>query len=282
MSFDGFTGVKPGDIVEIQGVGDRFSGKVFVSAVRHDLVNGGWITEVQFGMSPEWFSDQFISPASSTKGLIPPIQGLHTGVVAQLEKDPAGEDRILIKLPVVDPGGEGTWARVATLDAGKDRGSFFRPDIGDEVLVGFINNDPRNAVIVGMMNSSKLPAALKAKNSNKEKGFIFSSKMKMLFQEEDKSMTFETPGGNKIILSEKDKGITLQDQNGNKILMNKDGITIESSKKMLLKSSGGDIEIEGMNVKLKARAELKAEGTAGLEISSSAIAKLKGTLVQIN
>ncbi|HET6994612.1 MAG TPA: type VI secretion system tip protein VgrG [Chitinophagaceae bacterium] len=283
-SFDGFAGVKPGDIVELKGFGDRFNGKVLVAAIRHDLANGGWTTSVQFGMDPEWFASQFIPSCPAAKSLIPDIQGLHTGVVSQLEKDPAGEDRVLIKLPMVDPGGNGTWARVATLDAGKKRGSFFRPNIGDEVLIGFIDNDPRNAVIIGMMNSSKLPAAIQPKDSNKIKGFFFSSEMEIRFNDEDPSMTFQTKGGNKLIISEKSgaEGITLQDQHGNKILMNKDGITMESAKKMILKASSGDIEIEGMNLKQKAQAEFKAEGAAGLEVSSSAIAKLKGSLVQIN
>ncbi len=283
VTFDGFAAIKPGDLVELKGLGERFNGKVFVSALRHDVSNGSWITAVQFGMNPEWFTEQFNLPTSA-KSLIPAIQGLHTAVVAQLEKDPAGEDRVLIKIPMVNVSGDGIWARVATLDAGKQRGSFFRPEVGDEVLVGFISNDPRDAVILGMMNSSKLPAPLQPKDSNKEKGFFFSSKMKMLFNEDDKSMTFETPGGNKLIITEKSgsEGITLQDQNGSKILLNKDGITLESSKKIILKASSGDIEAEGVNIKQKAQAEFKAEGSAGLEVSSSAIAKLKGSLVQIN
>ncbi len=284
VTFDGFAGVKPGDIVEIKGVGDRFNGKVFVSAIRHDLSNGTWTTAVQFGMNPDWFSEQFTPVSSAAKSLLPPISGLHTAIVAQLEKDPASEDRVLVHIPMVKTSGDGIWARVATLDAGKQRGSFFRPDVGDEVLVGFINNDPRDAVILGMMNSSKLPAPLQPKDTNKEKGFFFSSKMKILFNEDDKSMTFETPGGNKLIITEKSgsEGITLQDQNGSKILLNKDGITLESSKKIILKASSGDIEAEGVNIKHKAQAEFKAEGSAGIEVSSSAVAKLKGSLVQIN
>lgn len=281
VTFDGFARIKPGDLIVLQGLGDRFNGKLMVSGIRHDISKGGWTTSAQFGMDPEWFAHKANeTPAAGM--LLPQIQGLQTAVVVKLEDDPAGEDRILIKLPMVDMKAEGIWARIATLDAGKKRGSFFRPDIGDEVIVGFIGNDPRSAIILGMLNSSKKPAPLTAKNKNTEKGFFFASEMKLTFQEEDKSMAFETPAGNKIILSEKDKGITLQDQNGNKLLMNKDGITIETSKKIILKSSGGDIEMEGVNIKQAAKAQYKAEGKAGMELSSSAIAQLKGSLVKIN
>jgi Rhs element Vgr protein len=282
VSFDGFAKIKTGDLVTLQGLGDRFNGKVFASGVRHDIANGGWVTTVQFGMDPAWFTEK-LPGAALSNSLAPAIRGLHTGVVAQLEKDPAGEDRILIKIPMVNLSDEGIWARMATLDAGKNRGSFFRPSVGDEVIVGFINDDPRHAVVLGMLNSSKLPAPLQPKdNDNKEKGFFFASKMKILFNEEEPSMTFQTPEGNKLIISEKEKGITLKDQNGNKLVMNDEGITIESSKKLTLKAPKGDIEIEGKNVKQKAQAEFKAEGTGGVEITSSAMAKLKGSLVQIN
>jgi len=49
---------------------------------------------------------------------------------------------------------DGIWARISTLDAGKQRGTFFRPEIGDEVIVGFLNDDPRYPVVLGMVNSS--------------------------------------------------------------------------------------------------------------------------------
>ena len=278
VSFDGYAKIKTGDLIELNGISERFNGKIFVAGVRHDISNGGWETTVQFGIDPGWFSDKF----SDHSSLLPSIQGLHLAAVAQLEKDPKGEDRILVKIPMINKSAEGIWARIATLDAGEKRGSFFRPEVGDEVLVGFINNDPRHAVVLGMLNSSKKPSPLQAKKENNEKGFFFKSKMKILFHDEDKSMTFETPKGNKLILSEKDKGITIKDQNGNKLIMNDKGIQIESASKMIIKASSGDIETEGLNIKQKAKAQFKAEGSGGIELSSSAIAKLKGSLVQIN
>ena len=40
--------------------------------------------------------------------------------------------------------------------------------------------------------------------------------------------------------------------------------------------------MEGTNVGLKAKAQFKAEGSAGAELSTPAIATIKGSLVKIN
>ena len=271
----------PGTMIKLEGLGERFNGKVWVSGVRHEIASGDWTTDIQFGLDPEWIAAKF-SPSAPGAGIMSSVQGLHTGIVTQLGKDPEGEDRILVKLPSADFNNDGIWARVATLDAGNQRGSFFRPDIGDEVIVGFLQNDPREAVVLGMLHSSTRPAPLQAKDENKEKGFFFASKMKILFNEEDKSMSFETPAGNKFNISEKEKGITLQDQNGNKIILNADGIALESTKKMILKAAAGDIEIEGMNVSQRAQVQFKAQGGTGMEVSSSGQTQLKGAMVLIN
>jgi hypothetical protein len=63
--------------------------------------------------------------------------------------------------------------------------------------------------------------------------------------------------------------------------MNADGITIESSKDLILKASG-DVTIEGIGIQIKASAQLKAEGSAGAEVSSGSMTKISGSLVQIN
>ena len=86
--------------------------------------------------------------------MLPAANGLQIGVVTALEDDPQGDDRIKCRLPMVGAGEEGLWARLATLDAGDGRGTYFRPEIGDEVVVGFLDDDPRNPVILGMCHSS--------------------------------------------------------------------------------------------------------------------------------
>ena len=105
--------------------------------------------------------------------------------------------------------------------------------------------------------------------------------MKITFDDEKKILTLETPAGNKITANDDDGALVLEDNNGNKISMNADGITLESSKDVIIRASG-DLKAEGVNLEMKAKAQFKASGSAGVEVSSSATAVLKGSLVQIN
>ncbi|MCF7829379.1 MAG: type VI secretion system tip protein VgrG [Candidatus Marinimicrobia bacterium] len=282
MKIQGYGEIKPGQMLEIDGVGDRFNGNAYVTAVRHEFTTRNWETHVQIGLNPRWFSRTPDIIDTQAAGLVPAVQGLHIGVVTQLEDDPNGEDRVRVKMPLVDTAADGIWARVASLDAGEERGAFFRPEIGDEVVLGFLNDDPRDAVILGMLNSSAKPAPLTASDDNPEKGFVTREELKLIFNDDKKSVTIETPNGNTIALSDDSGGITLEDENGNKIEMSGDGITIESAKDITIKASQ-NVSVEGgTNTEIKAGAQLTAEGSAGAELSSSATAKVQGALVQIN
>ena len=287
--FQGFAGVSPGKIIEVTGIGERFQGKVYVSGVRHQVSNGNWETDVQLGVSPDLFAETYNLRPLPAAGLLPAVGGLQIGVVTLLENDPLGEDRIKVRLPLVSTVEEGIWARIATLDAGEKRGTFFRPEIGDEVVVGFLGDDPRHPVVLGMCHSKAKPAPESAKNSNHRKGYVSREEMKFIFDDEKKVVLLETPGGNRMTLSEEDKGVVIEDQNGNKITMNDTGITIESSKDLTLKAAK-DIKIEASaNLTVKAQTSLKAEGAAYAEFSGasttikgSATTVIQGGVVQIN
>jgi len=281
VAFYGYAELKPGNLILLQGLGERINGKVFVSGVRHEISNGTWRTDAQFGLAPEWLSQKQAIHQRPASGLLPAVQGLQIGIVIQLQDDPDGEDRILVKIPIVSKEESGVWARIACLDAGSNRGSVFRPEIGDEVVLGFLNNDPRDAIVLGGLNSSSKPSPIPGTDENHEKGYVSRSEMKLVFNDDKKSIQLETPAGKILSLDEDGGSIKLEDENGNRILMNEDGITIESKKKIILKTMD-DVGIEGKNINNKAQANFKAEGTAGIELTSSAIAKLKGSLVQIN
>lgn len=273
--------VNPGDVIALAGVGNRFAGNVMATAVRHEIAKGSWYTDIQFGQSPEWYSAEMEIDEKPAASMLAAIQGLQIGIVTALENDPESEFRIKVRIPVISNTEEGTWARLATPDAGNNRGIVIRPELGDEVIVGFINNDPRDAVVLGCLHSSKNVAPLEAKDDNHQKGWVTRSEMKILLDDEKKSILIETPAENKILISEEDKSILIQDQNGNKIQINSDGISIESAKDIIMKATG-DIKMEGVNIQSKASAAFKAQGSASAEISSSATTTVKGSVVQIN
>jgi Rhs element Vgr protein len=285
----GYAPAQPDRLVELAGMGNRFNGLVYVSGIRHEIQQGAWDTHWQLGLSPQWFYQETEIIDRPAAGLLPGVNGLQIAVVMQLEGDPTGEDRILVKIPTIDSKATGSWARVATLDAGEKRGSFFRPDIGDEVVVGFLNDDPRDPIVLGMFNSSAKPAPLKASDQNHQKGFFTRSELKIVFDDDKKAIEIETPGGNKITISDAMKGIAIEDQHGNSLTLNQSGIEIESSKDITLSAKGKltlkatqDTNIEGLNIQANAKAQFTAKGSAGVEVSSSGNAVLKGSIVQIN
>lgn len=281
VKFQGISKVKPGVLLKLEGLGNRFNGTIYVTGVRHEVAEGNWLVTAQFGLTPTWFSETYEVSEMPGSGIMPAISGLHVGVVSQLESDPDGEDRILVQIPIINNEEEGIWCRVATLDAGENRGSFFRPEIGDEVIIGFINDDPNDAVVLGMLHSSAKPAPITATDDNHEKGFVTRSEMKMIFNDDKISYTLETPAGKKVILDEDADIIKIEDEHSNILTFKSDGITMESAGDIKIKASG-DVSIEGTNVKLKASAQFKAEGSSGSEVSSGAVTVVKGSQVKIN
>lgn len=282
IRIQGFAPINPGDVVELKGMGERFTGAALVSGVHHEISARNWETDLVIGLSPDMFG--VVTPDivdADANGLLPGVEGLQVGLVTALQDDPEGEHRIQVRVPMIEATGEGVWARVATLDAGEERGSFFLPEIDDEVIVGFLGGDPRNPVVLGMVNSSAKPAPLEASDDNHEKGFVTRGELKLLFDDDKKAVTIETPNGNTVVLSEEDAALRLEDENGSTILLDGDGITLDSGADITIKA-GGNVTIEGTDVTITASGQLKGEGSSGAEVSSGANTVIKGSAVQIN
>ncbi|MGI0116753.1 type VI secretion system tip protein VgrG [Zooshikella sp. RANM57] len=297
MKFQGNAKAKVGTLIEVQGVGQRFNGSVFVSTVIHRLEGGQWITEVVFGLSPHFFSEMHDLKAPPASGILPAIEGLQIGTVLKLEGDPEKQERIQVSVPVIQAKTKGVWARLANYYASSGVGNFFIPEVGDEVILGYINNDPNNPIILGSLYSSskKPPYDIKAKNP--VKGIVSKSKLKIEFDDENKVMTIITPGNNQLVLSDKEKSVVIEDQNNNKITLSSDGISLNSSKNIELSaknavnisatgklsiSTKDDLTLSGTNINQTANMNFVAKGNASLALSASGEATLKGAMVMIN
>ncbi|MDX1636322.1 MAG: type VI secretion system tip protein VgrG [Balneolaceae bacterium] len=273
--------LKPGSIIELQGVGDRFNGNTFVSGIKHEFYKGEWLMDLQFGLSPKWFSEEYAISEDPAAGMLPSVSGLQIGLVTQIEEDPDGDERILVRLPMIDTQEQGVWARLATAGAGENRGVIIRPEIDDEVVVGFIHGDPNQPIILGSLNSAANPAPISASDDNHEKGWVTRGEIRMLINDDHPSITIEMPSGKKVSINDDEGEILLEDENGNSTLMNSDGITLESAADITIKATG-DLNLEATNVNAKANAGFKAEGSASAEVSSSGSTTIKGSIVQIN
>jgi Rhs element Vgr protein len=282
VRFPGITAVKPGSVVTLSRLSDRFNGNVYVTGVRHEFGDGKWTTDAEFGLPRETQAEHVPMSHLPAAGLAPAVHGLQVGVVTELTGDPDNEHRIRVKVPLAGMDEEGVWARVATLDAGDQRGMVFRPEKKDEVVLGFFHGDPGQPVVLGMLHSSAKAPPITPTDDNDEKVYVSRSKVALRFDDKKKVAILETPGGNRLTLSDDDGGIKLEDQNGNSIVMNSDGIALTSDKKAVTIKAKSDLKAEAMNAEIKATSGATVKGSSQAEISSSGQLTVKGSMVMIN
>jgi Rhs element Vgr protein len=298
ISFLGHAAPKPDTTIKLSGLGSRMTGSAYVSGVLHKLKAGSWDTEVTIGLSHQTYTesqkDVGLPPAS---GLFPPVHGIHQGLVKKIHDDPQNESRILVDVPLIDESGQGIWARQALYYGTNAAGNFFYPEIGDEVLVAFVNSDPRFPIIVGSVYSKKHAPAYTPDAPNTYKAITTNSKMKIEFEDVKKIITIWTPNKNFIEINDEKQSITIQDETNNKMVMDPKGITWTTPKDFKLTATGKieikaqqtismeatqDFSIKGLNVKSEAQVGNTMKGSASATVTASGSTTIKGGIVQIN
>jgi uncharacterized protein involved in type VI secretion and phage assembly len=168
-------------------------------------------------------------------------------------QDPDGQGRVKVWLPW-SPDTAGAryeaWARMATLMGGNNRGSWFIPDTGDEVLVAFEAGDPRRPYVLGgLWNGSDAPPQSMDSNNNKK---VLRSRngVKITLDDTDGSetMTLETPAGQKVTLSDSPASVEIDDSNGNSLRMDSSGVTVTSSGQVVINASTAEISAGSLTV----------------------------------
>lgn len=297
VSFYGSAKVKPGKLIELKGLGKRFNGNLFVGSVTHTIADNEWVTEAGAGVPAINITDEpdVVSPPAS--GFLPGLQGLHAAVVKKLDEDPQQEYRIQVELPWLEGKSKLLWARLATMYATNGMGTYFLPEVNDEVLVGFMNADPTHPVILGSLYGEKHKPPFEYEAKNNTKAIVTREQLRIEFDEEKKVITIATPSKNTLEINDDEKSITLTDQHKNEIKMDSGGITLTSAKDITLKAKGGitldatskisgtaksDISLDGMNVKVQAKVGATVKGNATAELSASGQTTVKGAMVMIN
>jgi Rhs element Vgr protein len=296
VSFRGANTVTLGSIVTLAGFGTLFNGTAYASSVEHLVEDGSWTTRVGFGLPDDIFESA--SQQRDDQRWLGPVAGLHIGIVKKLDADPLSKYRIQVMIPSIKSTGNGVWALLSQFYATNNAGSFFIPEVNSEVIVGFLNDDPRYPVVLGCLYDSKNKPSETLTADNNTKSLLSKEKLTLKFDDKDKIITIETPGKNQIVISDKDKSITIKDQNENSIKTSADGIafsskksitfdskdeiTITATKGITVKSSSDAVALNGKDVELTASASLKASASSGAEIKSSGTVNIKGSMVNVN
>lgn len=297
VSFCGAPEVVPGCVIELKGLGKRFNGNAFIGSVTHIIEKNGWITEAGIGIDPASITDEpdVVSPPAA--GLLPGMEGLHTAVVRKLDGDPTEGCRIQVELPWLEGENKLLWARLSTLYGTNGSGLFWPPEPDDEVLVGFVNNDPACPVILGSLYGAKHKPPYEYTAENNMKALVTREKLKIEFDEEKKIITVSTPGNNKVELNDDAQSVILSDANGNEVKMDKDGIALSSAKDIKLTANGNitldatmeltgtaqqDVSLQGLNVTVQGQMGAAVKGNSTAELSATGQTTVKGAMVMIN
>lgn len=239
--------------VELRNIGQRFNGKAAVTAIAHRIADGGWTTDLQLGLAarPHHRADDFAAPSAA--GLNPPLAGLCLAVVTQVHEDPDKAWRVKVQLAGMPEPAVALWARLALPRAGKDRGWYLRPEVGDEVVVGCLNDDPRQPVVLGCLHSAKNPppAALTDNTGDDAlSGFCSRSGLSLVLDDKKKTLLIKTPAGHQVLLDDDAKSLVLKDSHGNAITLDKDGVRIKSVKDLAFEASG-NVTVKGSKIDLQ-------------------------------
>ena len=163
-------------------------------------------------------------------------------------QDPEGLGRVKIKLPW-SPEQDGdeyqAWARLATLMAGSNRGTWFIPEIDDEVLVAFLAGDPDRPIIIGSLWNGQDAPPETIGSDNNIKSIVSRQGIRITLDDSagQEAITLQTPGGQKVLLKDGPPEVEITDSSGNSVKLETSGITINAST---------NVTINGSSVKISA------------------------------
>lgn len=162
--------------------------------------------------------------------------GVVIAIVKELE-DPRGEGRIRVQFPWLQQGQEeqdSAWAPIATLMAGGDRGSYFMPEIDDEVLVSFEHGMFDHPFVIGFLwNGVDLPPHSDINPSVRRLRTVSGHTIDFDDNSGSEKIIITTAGGHEMEMEDGvSGGVTITTSGGHEINMNDTppaSITISSS-----------------------------------------------------
>jgi uncharacterized protein involved in type VI secretion and phage assembly len=196
------------------------------------------------------------------------IHGVVVGIVTN-NQDPDGMGRVKVRFPWRDDADESFWARIAVLMAGPERGSYFLPEVDDEVLVAFDHGDIHHPYVLGALwNGQDQPPETNSDGKNNIRKIRSRSGHEIILddnsEQQQEKVTVKTHAGHQIVLDDSagQEKIEIKDKTENNTIVIdsvQNSIAIQSQMKVSIKSAMIDIEADTM-LTLKAGATLTVQG----------------------
>lgn len=269
--------IRAGKRIQLDKLGQRFSGTYLVTSARHIYDQDGLRTEFEVsGTRSGLLSEQMAHQQ--------PLERWPGAVVAVVTdtNDPDGLGRVKVKYPWMSDDADSFWARVISPGAGKEAGLFMVPDVDDEVMVVFEHGDfDRPYVLGGVWNGkNKLPPPAAGASSN-EKPKVrtwhsLTGHHISVYDDAEKKIEIVTAEGHSLTMSDKDKKIELVTSSGQKLLVDDqaNNIAMETTGTVDIKSTGA--------LSLKSDSTLQIESGAAMTIKAGGPLNLEGAVVNIN
>lgn len=197
------------------------------------------------------------------------LTGVAVAIVADNE-DPTNRGRVRLRYPWLETAGESHWARIAAPMAGDDRGTYFLPEVGDEVLVAFEDGDIDHPYVLGALwNGADDPPADNADGDNDLRRIRSRSGHELTFDDADGegAVRIETASGHSVVMDDGEETITITDTGGNEI-------EFDGASRSLSITSDATVTIEAPTVEITS--------TGNLDIEAGGVLSLDGALIRLN
>jgi phage protein D len=273
--------IRPGCMVQLEGLGDRYSGKYYVTETRHLYDARIYTTEFKVRGLRGGSLFETLAPQTHLK----PGQTFLVGIVTN-NKDPESWGRVKVKFPTLTEDHESHWARVVGVGAADDRGFDCLPEVNDEVLVAFEHGDIHRPYILGGVWNGKDAPPEKVDDSVQD-GKVRLRTVKtrtghiLQFVEEDKGgskagVYITTSGGHKVRINDSDRKVEIETNGGHKLTMDDNGIGSISM------SSTGSISIDARtSIDIRANTSISINGNT-ISIKAPGPVTVQGTPIALN
>lgn len=194
------------------------------------------------------------------------VKGVAVAEVRQ-NKDSSGLARVKVSYPWHSQPGESYWARVATPMSGKDRGMYFIPEVGDEVLVAFERGDMRFPYIIGSLWNGKD----KAPQTNADG--------------KNDVRQIKSRDNNTITINDGSSGfVTVKFKDGQELTLNGNGIELKDTRgnSVVIESAGGAITLTAATKLTLKAPQIAIEASGTMDVKASATLTVRGAVVNIN